>query len=281
MSNPMTTLGDIITGGASGTPERLAVGADGTVLTVTGGEPGWAAAAAPPTRSPVAPACVTRWLLDDSTPTIVDSVGSDDLSYGGAAGHQGRPSPWGACLYTGGLAAGHGPRGAAALGPAAVTVLVWVKAFAYTSPDQIFVGKRQNNATWSGSSPTNMGICAYCLTDGRVAGAVNGAGGGAYVAPTGTEKRIALDVWCRVAVSYDDTDGLRLYVDGQLAGSAAAVGAITWGSGSWTIGCNNSGSGVAFSQVFDGFIRDVQVCDRVLTAAEILRDYQQGIGYAP
>ncbi len=251
---------------------------DGQVVTTTGGAYGLAA---PPTRSPVAPACVSRWLLDDSTPTIVDSVGSDDLSYGGAAGKQGRPSPWGACLYTGGLAAGHGPRGAAALAPAAVTVLVWVKAFAYASPDQILVGKRQNNAAWSGSSPTNMGICAYCLPDGRVAGSVNGAGGGAYVAPTGTEKRIALDVWCRVAVSYDDTDGLRLYVDGQLAGSAAAVGAITWGSGSWTIGVNNSGSGVAFSQVFDGFIRDVQVCDRVLTAAEILRDYQQGIGYAP
>ena len=45
LSNPMTTLGDIITGGASGTPRRLAAGAEGEVLTVTGGEPGWAAAA--------------------------------------------------------------------------------------------------------------------------------------------------------------------------------------------------------------------------------------------
>jgi hypothetical protein len=38
MSNPMTTLGDIITGGASGTPGRLAVGAANKVLGVnTGG----------------------------------------------------------------------------------------------------------------------------------------------------------------------------------------------------------------------------------------------------
>lgn len=48
MSNPMTTAGDLITGGASGTPGRLAVGAEGEVLTVVSGEPGWAAASAPP-----------------------------------------------------------------------------------------------------------------------------------------------------------------------------------------------------------------------------------------
>lgn len=32
LTNPMTTLGDVIVGGASGVPERQAVGADGTVL---------------------------------------------------------------------------------------------------------------------------------------------------------------------------------------------------------------------------------------------------------
>lgn len=45
MSNPMTTLGDLITGGASGTPGRLAVGAEGEVLTAVSGEPAWAPAA--------------------------------------------------------------------------------------------------------------------------------------------------------------------------------------------------------------------------------------------
>ena len=42
LTNPMTTLGDIIRGGASGAPERLAVGADGQVLTVVSGDPEWA-----------------------------------------------------------------------------------------------------------------------------------------------------------------------------------------------------------------------------------------------
>jgi hypothetical protein len=42
MANPMTTLGDVIVGGASGSPSRLPVGAEGQVLTVVSGEPEWA-----------------------------------------------------------------------------------------------------------------------------------------------------------------------------------------------------------------------------------------------
>lgn len=39
--NPMTTAGDIIVGGASGAPARLAKGADGTVLTMVAGAEAW------------------------------------------------------------------------------------------------------------------------------------------------------------------------------------------------------------------------------------------------
>lgn len=46
VSNPMTSLGDIIAAGAAGAPGRLAIGSGGQVLTVTGGVPAWAAAAA-------------------------------------------------------------------------------------------------------------------------------------------------------------------------------------------------------------------------------------------
>lgn len=41
MVNPMTTAGDIVKGGTSGTPERLAIGSTGQVLTVTAGAPAW------------------------------------------------------------------------------------------------------------------------------------------------------------------------------------------------------------------------------------------------
>jgi hypothetical protein len=44
MTNPMTTGGDIIYGGTSGAPTRLAAGANGHVLTLSAGVPTWAAA---------------------------------------------------------------------------------------------------------------------------------------------------------------------------------------------------------------------------------------------
>lgn len=43
-ANPMTTAGDLITGGASGAPGRLAVGSNGQILSVVAGAPAWAAA---------------------------------------------------------------------------------------------------------------------------------------------------------------------------------------------------------------------------------------------
>lgn len=45
MSNPMTAAGDLIIGGASGTPQRLAPGTNADVLTLVDGLPAWAASA--------------------------------------------------------------------------------------------------------------------------------------------------------------------------------------------------------------------------------------------
>lgn len=45
MTNPMTSQGDVIYGGSSGTPTRLAKGTDGQVLTLASGVPSWADAA--------------------------------------------------------------------------------------------------------------------------------------------------------------------------------------------------------------------------------------------
>jgi hypothetical protein len=43
MTNPMTTAGDIIIGGAAGVATRLGVGTDGHVLKLVAGVPAWAA----------------------------------------------------------------------------------------------------------------------------------------------------------------------------------------------------------------------------------------------
>lgn len=41
MTNPMTTTGDLIDGGAGGTPQRVAIGSTGQALIVSGGAPAW------------------------------------------------------------------------------------------------------------------------------------------------------------------------------------------------------------------------------------------------
>lgn len=43
MSNPMTGVGDLITGGTAGVPTRLAPGSEGTILTMVSGAPAWVA----------------------------------------------------------------------------------------------------------------------------------------------------------------------------------------------------------------------------------------------
>jgi len=47
MTNPMTTTGDTIYSSSGSTPARLGIGSTGQVLTVSGGVPTWATAAAP------------------------------------------------------------------------------------------------------------------------------------------------------------------------------------------------------------------------------------------
>lgn len=53
MSNPMTTAGDLIVGGAAGVPARLPVGAAGKVLGVSSGSPAWVDPHASGTSLPV------------------------------------------------------------------------------------------------------------------------------------------------------------------------------------------------------------------------------------
>jgi hypothetical protein len=79
MTNPMTTAGDIITGGASGAPQRLAVGSNDQVLTVVAGAPAWAAAPSGGSSAGAANAVQTS----DGSGGFVDSgatIASDNLT---------------------------------------------------------------------------------------------------------------------------------------------------------------------------------------------------------
>ena len=83
-ANPMTTLGDIITGGVAGTPGRLGIGTAGQVLTVVAGVPAWSTVSG--TGDVVGPASATdnavaRFdgttgkLIQNSAVTIADTSG--------------------------------------------------------------------------------------------------------------------------------------------------------------------------------------------------------------
>lgn len=63
-ANPMTAAGDLVKGGASGAPARLAVGTEGQVLTVSSGVPAWEDAAGGGSSLPV----------DDTTALVRDPV---------------------------------------------------------------------------------------------------------------------------------------------------------------------------------------------------------------
>lgn len=58
MANPMTSVGDLITGGAAGAASRLGVGTAGQVLTVASGVPSW--------RTPLADPLVGAWTWTDA-----------------------------------------------------------------------------------------------------------------------------------------------------------------------------------------------------------------------
>lgn len=227
------------------------------------------------TRAPIAPSCVSRWLFSDAGATIDDSVGALDLAYSGLAAYQGRPSLWGGCLYSGSLVAGEGPKGATSLEPAALSVLLWVRPYSYTGTPFIFM-KRQDDTAW-GADPTTAAVACYIGTDGLLTAFVQGGDPGEPVAASsGVSRRLPLDVWSLITITYSVADGwLRLYVDGQLVASAAELGEIDYAAhGSWCFGATTPPAAPAF----DGFIRDAQVCSAVLTAAQVLEHYQRCVG---
>jgi PKD repeat protein len=99
-------------------------------------------------------------------------------------------------------------------------------------------------------------------------------GPSAHVAVGGAEPRarssslLSAGVWTHLAATYDGSM-IRLYVNGTLAVSQAASGAVTSSTGALRIGGNS-----VWSEWFAGLIDEVRVYDRALTAGEIQADMQ-------
>lgn len=80
--SPMTTSGDIIYGGASGTGTRLAKGTDGQVLTLASGLPSWATASASGANtalSNLASVAINTTLVSDTD--LTDDLGTSSINW--------------------------------------------------------------------------------------------------------------------------------------------------------------------------------------------------------
>src|SRR6185503_4440102 len=82
---------------------------------------------------------------------------------------------------------------------------------------------------------------------------------------------LPLNVWTHLATTYDGTT-MRLYVNGVEVGSKAYAGSIATSGGVLSIG----GNGV-WSEYFKGWIDEVRVYNRALTATDIQRDMTTAI----
>ena len=86
LTNPMTTTGDLITGGASGAAQRLGIGTSGQVLTVVSGAPAWASGGGggAPTSTPYVTTASDATLTAEVV--LPDLAGSPDIAGAGGAG---------------------------------------------------------------------------------------------------------------------------------------------------------------------------------------------------
>lgn len=231
-------------------------------------------------HAPLAPYCVARWKLEDSnSSTIIDSLGTYNLSFAGSLTTQNQSSPWKTCMvFNDSTSVNSTIIGASTLEPADITILVWACRYGSSSYDSYIVLKRQAS-TWSGSSPNNAAIAIRVTTSNTLSAYIFDTS--LSIKNTETPAYLAVPVgkWFRVACTHSVSTGLKLYLDGRLVSSAAAAFPINYQNhNSWGIGANIPGTGVAVPQGFNGFIRDVQVCNQVLTAGQILEDYECGLG---
>jgi chitodextrinase len=140
-----------------------------------------------------------------------------------------------------------------------MTLEAWVKPSAqnFIWSDAIYKG--DDKYYLEGTSPS-----------GPPAGAATTAGG--HVTALGSSS-LPLNAWSFITATYDGT-AIRLYVNGSLASTAAASGAIQSSTNPLQIGGNS-----LYSQYFQGAIDEVRVYNAPLTANQIQADMAIGINY--
>ena len=122
------------------------------------------------------------------------------------------------------------------------------------------------NAIAVATNGTNA-IAFYVRSDGKLATYVAGSGGWVIVDGTGTHT-LTTGSWWHVAFSYDQTNGLKVYVNGALDGTAGAQGTDP-SSVTAALGNDPAYSG----RSWNGAIDDVRLYSRALTSTDITALY--------
>ena len=95
--------------------------------------------------------------------------------------------------------------------------------------------------------------------------------------PVAAGPRAPLSQWVHVAGTYDG-GSIRLYVNGGLIGSVAASGTLLRDGRPLLIGGGHNDATGAASETFNGWIDDVRIYNRALSAAEVQGLYNGGAG---
>src|SRR3989344_4187550 len=84
---------------------------------------------------------------------------------------------------------------------------------------------------------------------------------------------INLNTWYRVVATRDSSGNMKLYIDGELKGSAQAPNAETSSNGQFTVGAWEDR--FQAREFFSGLIEEVSVYQRALTSAEVKSSYKE------
>lgn len=227
------------------------------------------------------------WSLSSKNSADLSGKGNPEASandtYASGAGNYGclRDTPQTSMVFngnpdtaTGGLYSTTGWSTQAQTAPAVYTEEVWFKT---TSAQGVLMGfasvaKYRNE--------TSYGRAVWINAAGQLMAGNYSSTGPTYTQVT-SPKVVTDGQWHNVIVTRDPATGLRIYLDGALAGSVAAGPAPENYSGFFRLGCmqlsNWPNGPTRTTECFKGNMQYASAYSRAFTAAEVLQHYQAGV----
>lgn len=201
--------------------------------------------------------------------TIVDVIGSDDIALNGNANVNTSNAITGGAGQSVNLGSGTAQDPTRQVRPQEFSTEVWFKASSTQRGRLIGYGNAQ-----SGNS-TDHDRLTYLNSSGRLSFGVTERGTKRVITSNATYTN---NRWHH-AVSTLGAEGMRLYVDGELVAQRASTTTALELDGFWRLGTDRiTGWSSAPSSGFAGYVDEVAIYDKQLSAASISNHYRAGIG---